>query len=163
MSLNLIGVIRHSTDEQIREGHAGVERQKKDIESVQRTTGANIIRTIEVIESGARVLDNKKFQQVFRDLADPSVHGVACSAVDRLIRPDKFGDMDGISVLGDQVTPAAEAPRPSPTAPAAPSPKKNGKKKPKAPNASTKGTVALTLAFVEAGLAPLRARTTDLS
>jgi DNA invertase Pin-like site-specific DNA recombinase len=93
MSLNLIGVIRHSTAEQVSEGRAGVERQRHDIETVQRATGANIIRTIEVIESGALVLDNNQFKRLFRDLADPSVDGVACSALDRLVRPDKFSDM----------------------------------------------------------------------
>jgi DNA invertase Pin-like site-specific DNA recombinase len=93
MSLNLIGVIRVSTDEQVTEGRAGVERQRKDIETIQRATGATIVRTVEVIESGAMVLDNKQFQRVFRDLADPSVDGVACSALDRLVRPDKFSDM----------------------------------------------------------------------
>jgi hypothetical protein len=93
MSLNLIGLIRHSSVEQVREGRAGVERQQHDIESIKKATGANIIRTIEVIESGALVMDNLKFQEVFRALADPAVDGVACSNVDRLVRPDNFADM----------------------------------------------------------------------
>ena len=93
MSLNLIGLIRHSTVEQVRDGRAGVERQKHDIESIQKATGANIIRTIEVIESGALVMDNLKFHEVFRALADPAIDGVACSNVDRLVRPDNFADM----------------------------------------------------------------------
>jgi DNA invertase Pin-like site-specific DNA recombinase len=91
--MNLIGVIRHSTAEQVSEGRAGVERQRKDIETIQHYTGATIIRTIEVVESGTLVLDNKQFQRVFRDLADPSIDGVACSALDRLVRPANFSDM----------------------------------------------------------------------
>jgi len=65
-------------------------RQYADIESIRIQTGARIIRTIEVIESGSFVQDDLQFQQVFRDLPDPSVDGVATSGVDRLARADNF-------------------------------------------------------------------------
>jgi DNA invertase Pin-like site-specific DNA recombinase len=90
--LNLIGVIRLSSDEQAREGRAGLDRQRNDIEAIRKATGANIIRTMEVIESGTRVMDHRDFKQLFRDLSDPSVQGVACSNLDRLVRPDNFKD-----------------------------------------------------------------------
>jgi DNA invertase Pin-like site-specific DNA recombinase len=89
---NLIGVIRVSTDEQAREGRAGQDRQRHDIASIQRIYSANLIRSIEVIESGAHVRDQEDFQQLFRDLARPGVDGVAVSNLDRLVRPDKFED-----------------------------------------------------------------------
>jgi DNA invertase Pin-like site-specific DNA recombinase len=97
MPLNLIGVIRLSTDEQAREGRAGLDRQRHDIATVQAQTGARIIRTIEVIESGSLVRDDLQFQQMFRDVADPSVDGIAISHLDRLVRPTthaEFGVLD---------------------------------------------------------------------
>lgn len=88
---NLIGVVRVSTEEQASEGRAGIDRQKADIDAI-RARGANILRIEEVIESGTRTLRHEKFQQIFRDLTDPNIHGVAVSNLDRLVRPDRWED-----------------------------------------------------------------------
>lgn len=92
MDLNLIGLIRVSTVEQAREGKAGIDRQYADIERIRQNTGANIVRVVEVIESGNRVVGREEYEQIARDLALPNIHGVACSALDRLVRADNFSD-----------------------------------------------------------------------
>ena len=89
---NLIGVIRLSTVEQANEGKEGIGRQLDAIEKIRKETGANIIETIEIIESGAFVLDNPKYQSILDKLAQPGVDGVATAHVDRLVRSDSYKD-----------------------------------------------------------------------
>ena len=94
MSTNLkaIGLIRLSTQEQAELGKAGIDRQKTDIAAAAQMHGVEIIRMVQVIESGAKVRGQRDFEQIFRDLQNSGVDGVICSNLDRLVRPDCFAD-----------------------------------------------------------------------
>ncbi|MGA7239447.1 MAG: recombinase family protein [Bryobacteraceae bacterium] len=87
-----IGLIRLSTAEQAVEGRAGIDRQKTDIAAAAQMHGVEIIRMVQVIESGAKVRGQRDFEQIFRDLQNSGVDGVICSNLDRLVRPDCFAD-----------------------------------------------------------------------
>jgi DNA invertase Pin-like site-specific DNA recombinase len=88
----VVGLIRLSTAEQAAEGRAGIDRQRHDIEAAARLHGLEVIRTVEVIESGTKVRGQRDFEQIFRDLKAGAVDGVVCSNLDRLVRPDCFED-----------------------------------------------------------------------
>jgi DNA invertase Pin-like site-specific DNA recombinase len=90
--LKAIGLIRLSTAEQAAEGRAGIDRQRADIQVAARLHGLEVTRVVEVIESGTKVRGQRDFQQIFRDLEAGAVDGVACSNLDRLVRPDCFED-----------------------------------------------------------------------
>ncbi len=94
MSTNLkgIGLIRLSTQEQAVEGRAGIDRQKTDIQVAAQMHGIDIIRMVQVIESGAKVRGQKDFEKIFDELKGGAIDGVVCSNLDRLLRPDNFAD-----------------------------------------------------------------------
>jgi site-specific DNA recombinase len=87
-----VGLIRLSTAEQATEGRAGIDRQRNDIEVAARVHGIEVVRVVEVIESGTKVRGQADFQQIFRELKSGAVDGVVCSNLDRLVRPDCFED-----------------------------------------------------------------------
>jgi DNA invertase Pin-like site-specific DNA recombinase len=87
-----VGVIRLSTAEQAQEGRAGIDRQKTDIETSALRYGLDVIRVVEVIESGAKVRGQRDFERIFAELKTSAVDGVVCSNLDRLVRPDRFED-----------------------------------------------------------------------
>lgn len=90
--LKAVGLIRLSTAEQAAEGRAGIDRQRNDIQVAARMHNVDVVRTVEVVESGTRVRGQRDFEQIFKDLKDGVVDGVCCSALDRLVRPDTFAD-----------------------------------------------------------------------
>jgi DNA invertase Pin-like site-specific DNA recombinase len=90
--LKAIGLIRLSTQEQAQEGRAGIDRQRNDIAIAARVHCLDVVRVVEVIESGTKVRGQADFQQIFRELKSGSVDGVVCSNLDRLVRPDCFED-----------------------------------------------------------------------
>src|SRR5215831_13604504 len=91
--LNLLGLVRLSTVEQAKEGKEGEGRQLDAIDRIQKQTGANIVETFNIIESGTHVLDNAKYQAFLKKLAQPGIDGVAVSQVDRLVRSDGYRDL----------------------------------------------------------------------
>jgi DNA invertase Pin-like site-specific DNA recombinase len=94
MGTNLkgIGLIRLSTQEQAELGRAGIDRQKTDIQVAAQMHGIEIIRTVQVIESGAKVRGQRDFEKIFEELKGGAIDGVVCSNLDRLVRPDNFAD-----------------------------------------------------------------------
>jgi DNA invertase Pin-like site-specific DNA recombinase len=90
--LKAIGLIRLSTQEQAQEGRAGINRQRTDIAIAARVHCLDVVRVVEVIESGTKVRGQADFQQIFRELKSGSVDGVVCSNLDRLVRADCFED-----------------------------------------------------------------------
>jgi DNA invertase Pin-like site-specific DNA recombinase len=90
--LKAVGLVRLSTAEQAAEGRAGIARQRHDIEVAARLHGLTLTRIVEVIESGTKVRGQRDFEQIFRELKAGTIDGVACSSLDRLVRPDRFED-----------------------------------------------------------------------
>jgi DNA invertase Pin-like site-specific DNA recombinase len=83
----VIGLLRVSGDRQ------DVERQRRDLARLKETHNLTFIRILELEDvSGRTVLENADVQQALRDLKRPDVHGFAVAALDRLFRPDEFGD-----------------------------------------------------------------------
>jgi DNA invertase Pin-like site-specific DNA recombinase len=89
----VIGIKRVSTPGQVRDDKYGLARQDEDIRLAAKAHDLEIIRVIEVVESGSTAFRGEDFKQVFDDLANPDVAGAAVSAVDRLIRPGFLGDL----------------------------------------------------------------------
>ena len=89
----VIGIVRVSTAGQVGEDKYGVERQHADIRLAAKAHDLEVIRTIEVVESGGTAFHGEAFQQVFKDLERPDIAGAVVSATDRLIRPGCLGDL----------------------------------------------------------------------
>lgn len=88
MKRRVIGLLRVSTNAQ------DLERQKVDVQRVIASYDLELVRTEEVDGvSGREVYEDAQFQTIFRDLRRTDITGVAISALDRLFRPEKFGDL----------------------------------------------------------------------
>src|SRR5215831_2640447 len=83
-----IGLLRTSSDQ------SDVGRQKIDIEDLEREFNLDMIRTLEIAGlSGTQTLNDADVQKILQEMSDPSVNGLALSAVDRLFRPEDFADL----------------------------------------------------------------------
>jgi DNA invertase Pin-like site-specific DNA recombinase len=83
----VINLLRVSTDAQ------DLARQRTDVRLVATAHGLEVLRTLEVDGvSGRHVQQDPQFQAIFRDLQRPDVAGVSISALDRLFRPEQYGD-----------------------------------------------------------------------
>src|SRR5262245_4228381 len=80
-------LLRVSTDKQ------DLDRQKTDIQRVAATHQLDLQRTVALEDVSGRVVkDNADVAAMLADLKRPDIAGVAISALDRLFRPDEFGD-----------------------------------------------------------------------
>ena len=81
----VLALVRVSGDRQ------DVARQRRDLQRLQDRYGLVIQRTLELHGvSGTKVLDNSEVQKLLDDLDDPSIDGLAVSAIDRLLRPKRY-------------------------------------------------------------------------
>lgn len=87
---NVICLVRLSTEEQAAEGKGGLLRQHADNEQVVSRENFHVLYTVELRGvSGTDTLYHPEMQRILRDLANPEVAGVVCSAVDRIVRPER--------------------------------------------------------------------------
>lgn len=87
MRRRIICLLRVSTDAQ------DLQRQRTDVNRVVSAHELDIIRTAELDGvSGRHVQADPQFQSLVRDLQRPDVAGIAISALDRLFRPEHYGD-----------------------------------------------------------------------
>jgi DNA invertase Pin-like site-specific DNA recombinase len=89
----VIGIIRVSTPGQATEDKFGIARQRHDIEQAAKAHGLDVIRVVEVVESGSTAFRGEDFRQVFEDLAKADIAGAVVSSIDRLVRPGFLGDL----------------------------------------------------------------------
>jgi DNA invertase Pin-like site-specific DNA recombinase len=89
----VIALIRFSTVEQVAEGKAGIDGQRRVNETSARFHGLKIRREVTVVDvSGRHVNDDPQFQEIFRELSDPTLAGILVPEQSRLVRPDTFDD-----------------------------------------------------------------------
>jgi DNA invertase Pin-like site-specific DNA recombinase len=94
MSHRVIGFVRLSTEEQAREGKAGLLRQHEDIRVAASRFDLDVVRIVELIDvGGASVMEASEVQDMLADMALPGIAGVVCSHQDRLARPDQLGGL----------------------------------------------------------------------
>jgi DNA invertase Pin-like site-specific DNA recombinase len=89
----VIGIVRVSTPGQATEDRYGVPRQRDDIRQAAAAHDLDVVRIVEVIESGTTAFRGEDFQQVFKDLSRPDIAGAVVSSIDRLVRPGYLGDL----------------------------------------------------------------------
>jgi DNA invertase Pin-like site-specific DNA recombinase len=79
-----------------------VKRQRLDLEKLKKTHGLEIVRVLELEGvSGTTMLTNEQVQQVLREVAQPGIDGLCCSAIDRLARPQlgaHYAILDGLVI-----------------------------------------------------------------
>jgi DNA invertase Pin-like site-specific DNA recombinase len=101
-----IAILRVSTDKQ------DMERQKLDIERMERAHSLTIDRTVPLDGvSGRKVREHEEMKRVLADLNRPDIDGVVISALDRLFRLDKFADfgiLDNFRDTGKMIYSAKE-------------------------------------------------------
>jgi DNA invertase Pin-like site-specific DNA recombinase len=89
----VIAIKRVSTPGQVGEDKFGMERQDAEIATAVKAHDLEVIRTIEVVESGTTAFRREDFKQVFADLSKPDIAGAVIAAIDRLVRPGFLGDL----------------------------------------------------------------------
>jgi DNA invertase Pin-like site-specific DNA recombinase len=83
---NIIWLTRVSTDDQ------DVRRQYADMEKTRAKFNLNVVRTLELVGvSGTSTPTQPQIQEMLKELADPNIHGIGLSALDRLWRPREYG------------------------------------------------------------------------
>jgi DNA invertase Pin-like site-specific DNA recombinase len=88
MKRRVIGLLRVSTNAQ------DLERQRVDLARVVATHQLELVRTVELDGvSGRKVQDDPQFQKVLLDMKRADIAGIAVSANDRIVRPEKFIDL----------------------------------------------------------------------
>lgn len=89
----VLSLIRFSTPEQVAEGKAGVDGQRRINRISAETHGVKIRKEYVVIDvSGRHVAHDPQFQEIFRALTDPTLSGVLIPEQSRLVRPLGFDD-----------------------------------------------------------------------
>lgn len=85
---NAIAMLRVSTDAQ------DMARQRADMQKIARTQNVIFARNVEFHGvSGTAVLGQADYQKLLDELSDPIIHGIAVSALDRLFRTKRYGQM----------------------------------------------------------------------
>jgi DNA invertase Pin-like site-specific DNA recombinase len=81
----VLALLRVSTDAQ------DTARQRRDLQRLTERHRLVIVRVLELHGvSGTRTLDNTEVQKLLDDLDDPTIDGLAVSAIDRLLRPKRY-------------------------------------------------------------------------
>jgi DNA invertase Pin-like site-specific DNA recombinase len=89
----VISLIRFSTADQVSEGRAGIDRQRRANMTGVALQGLKVRREMVVVDvSGRHVQEDPQFQQLFEELKDPTLAGVIVSEQSRIFRPEEFGD-----------------------------------------------------------------------
>jgi DNA invertase Pin-like site-specific DNA recombinase len=89
----VISLIRFSTAEQVAEGKAGIEGQRRVNIASAAYHGVKIRREIVAIDvSGRHVNNDPNFRDLFEELKDPALSGVLVPDQSRVFRPENYGD-----------------------------------------------------------------------
>lgn len=89
----VLSLIRFSTQEQTAAGKAGVEGQRKVNQDAAQFHGIRIRKEYVVVDvSGRHVAHDPQFQQIFRELGDPTLAGLLVPEQSRIVRPENFDD-----------------------------------------------------------------------
>ncbi len=89
----VISLIRFSTAEQVSEGKAGIDRQRRANEAGAMLHGLRIRREMLCIDvSGRHVKDDPQFQALFEEMKDPTLTGVIAPEQSRIFRPEEYAD-----------------------------------------------------------------------
>lgn len=89
----VLSLIRFSTAEQISEGKAGIEGQRKVNKASAAYHGVFIRKEILLVDvSGQDVMHNAKCQEMLREMTDPTLSGVLTAEQSRIVRPETFDD-----------------------------------------------------------------------
>ncbi|RYD66129.1 MAG: recombinase family protein, partial [Verrucomicrobiaceae bacterium] len=96
-SLRVARWCRVSTEEQSKEGRAGLQRQYDQTDRIIATHGYELIESFEVIAvSGASIMHAPEFQRLIRLVQSGTIHAVVVAEMSRLMRVDSW---EGMAVL----------------------------------------------------------------
>ena len=95
-------LVRVSTKEQAADDRAGIPRQKEVIRRAAEIHGLNIVHTIELSDvSGTATAQTPEVQRMMDMLRGQSIKGVVVADLDRLVRPERFGDFALLDIFKD--------------------------------------------------------------
>jgi DNA invertase Pin-like site-specific DNA recombinase len=94
MARNVLAMVRVSDEDQVAEGLAGLERQRRDIHAVCLREGLNVVEwfTFEGV-SGPVVHLNKDFKRMMKRVESPNIAGVVVSSADRFMRSESLASL----------------------------------------------------------------------
>jgi DNA invertase Pin-like site-specific DNA recombinase len=89
----VISLIRFSTAEQVAEGRAGIDGQRRVNITSAAYHGVEIRREIVAVDvSGRHVNNDPNFRELFEELKNPTLSGVLVPEQSRVFRPENYGD-----------------------------------------------------------------------
>ena len=95
-------LVRVSTKEQAADDRAGIPRQKEVIRRAAEIHGLNIVHTIELSDvSGTATAQTPEVKRMMDMLRGQSIKGVVVADLDRLVRPERFGDFALLDIFKD--------------------------------------------------------------
>ena len=103
--MNVIGLIRVSTDNQAGSDKASIPAQRAVIRTTAARYGLKIVTEINIADvSGADVLLAPEIQRLIELIQSPTIGGVVTREFSRLMRPEKFSDYALLQAFADTNT-----------------------------------------------------------
>ena len=103
--MDVVALVRVSSEEQAAEGLGGIERQLRDIASIAAREGLNIAHTFRLEGvSGSTVQLHPQFKAMLQAVAKRDCAGLVISSPDRLMRCSDLSDLAALAVFGKEAT-----------------------------------------------------------
>ena len=95
-------LVRVSTKEQAADDRAGIPRQKEVIRRAAEIHGLNIVHTVELSDvSGTATAQTPEVRRLMDMLRRQAIRGIVVADMDRLVRPERFGDFALLDIFKD--------------------------------------------------------------
>ena len=88
MKRKAIALLRVSSEAQAGPDRQGLPAQRRAVHRIAEAHDLEIVEEVEIQVSGARVLEDQRFQRLLERIDGPTVHGVVVVDLDRLMRPE---------------------------------------------------------------------------
>ena len=88
----VVALVRVSTEGQAAEGRMGLQAQREAVTRIIREHHLNLVNTIELHHSGAKMLEEPRFLQLLEQVEAEDLFGVVVTDADRLMRPESLSD-----------------------------------------------------------------------
>ncbi len=88
----VVALVRVSTEGQAAEGRMGLSAQRAAVEKIIAEHALDLVDTIELHHSGARMLEEPRFLCLLERVEASELYGVVVSDADRLMRPESLAD-----------------------------------------------------------------------
>ena len=102
VKIPVAALVRVSTKEQATDDRAGIPRQREVILRAAEMHGLNVVHTVELSDvSGTATAQTPEVQRLMDMLRSNAIKGIVVADMDRLVRPERFGDFALLDIFKD--------------------------------------------------------------